>query len=593
MRTLKRIKDPKWTGAGMAPITPTIKFPSEHLAARFLSRIQPKLQNNPDMKRHRNPLLIWLLAVFALQFPSCLTHAQTKVIINAFNNSNEVTVNNGNPWGNWFGTAYYQVLWDSSDASNNVNSGSMQIQTFFPDSGIGGCCGPQFVVYNQNNGISPALTGNGGNPSAAVATNVEFDIKFDPISFYDTNNGVYPAIEVGTRGVDFNQHDFGTLSGALAIGITNAGWVHVSMPIAASANWTNIPDIYFKYFNSSAQGWLNFWVDNIVFDTAPVPIVPPTMRIEKAERALRVIAAGPQFRRSQLVATDTNQSWVGGTYPVTYSFDIGAYDVNPPINEFHVFWIPTASIQGGAINEFTDFSTGSNLLTLHITGGAAGTAAAVATVDWKTNLINANNPNVALRITNNTAKGRWAVTFNSANTGTLTAPGAAPAAFSLPSDAAATFANPLAFLIGLQPNPIAAIGQHLDLLKVQTTGVATPGSAINFDFTTASSLAPAWGLAATENTNTLVLVTNTTSWWIGSTYPDYGAALATAPSLSGPWKTPSYYTSYDTNGYYQTLQGNIESRLVPAAALPTIDGNSNSVKSADAFFRLQLPPPTE
>jgi len=35
----------------------------------------------------------------------------------AFNNSDEINVNNGNAWGNWFRTAFYQVLWDPSDAS--------------------------------------------------------------------------------------------------------------------------------------------------------------------------------------------------------------------------------------------------------------------------------------------------------------------------------------------------------------------------------------------------------------------------------------------------------------------------------------------
>src|SRR5204862_7457848 len=89
-------------------------------------------------------MLKWMLTACALQFAFSSALAQTKVLINAFDTSTEVTYNNGQAWQNWFGTAFYQVLWDASDASNNVNSGSIQIQADYPNSGIGGCCGPQF-----------------------------------------------------------------------------------------------------------------------------------------------------------------------------------------------------------------------------------------------------------------------------------------------------------------------------------------------------------------------------------------------------------------------------------------------------------------
>src|SRR5882672_3417511 len=102
------------------------------------------------MKTNRSSALLWMAAVSMLLFVALNSRAQTQVLINAFNNSDEINVNNGNAWGNWFGTAFYQVLWDPSDASNNPSSGSMFITAFYPDSGIGGCCGPQFVVYNQN-----------------------------------------------------------------------------------------------------------------------------------------------------------------------------------------------------------------------------------------------------------------------------------------------------------------------------------------------------------------------------------------------------------------------------------------------------------
>src|ERR1041385_5721070 len=105
------------------------------------------------------------LVVLGLLLASPRARAQTSVLINAFDSADELSDaahSGANPWQNWFGTAYYQVLWDTSDASNNPSSGSLQIQAFFPDSGIGGCCGPQFVAMDGYGGINPPLTGNGG-----------------------------------------------------------------------------------------------------------------------------------------------------------------------------------------------------------------------------------------------------------------------------------------------------------------------------------------------------------------------------------------------------------------------------------------------
>jgi hypothetical protein len=298
-----------------------------------------------------------------------------------------------------------------------------------------------------------------------------------------------------------------------------------------------------------------------------------------------------------LVAVDTNQSWVGGTYPVSYSFDISAYDVNPPINEFHLFLTPLAFDQGGVVNEYTDYSTASNNLRLIITGGVAGNppSAVLAQVDWKTNIINSNPTQIALSITNPTMIGTWTLTFNSPSTGTLKAPGATPAAFTIGDPNVSTdFANPMAFFIGVQPDPTTAIGQHLEMTGVRTAGVASPGVPINSDLTTGIDT-NIWSMAATELTTWMLAVTNTTSWWVSSSYPDSGAVLATTPNLTPavPWQTPHYYTGFDTNGYYEYTLGTNTWRLLPAAALPTVDGNSNSVKSANAFFRLQSPAPAQ
>src|SRR5437868_8713632 len=74
-----------------------------------------------------------------------------------FDSTNDVS---GPPWQNWFGWAYSGLSWDAtSDASNNPASGSLKIIAQFPSAvpPIGACCGPQYVVMNGLDGISPPL----------------------------------------------------------------------------------------------------------------------------------------------------------------------------------------------------------------------------------------------------------------------------------------------------------------------------------------------------------------------------------------------------------------------------------------------------
>src|SRR5215472_9387032 len=98
------------------------------------------------MTSQRTPLVKWIVTVCVAALLTCGAHAQTKVLVNAFDSSAEVTAS-ANGWNNWFGQAYLTCMWDPSDASNNVSSGSLKLEAFYPNSGAGGCCGPQFVLY--------------------------------------------------------------------------------------------------------------------------------------------------------------------------------------------------------------------------------------------------------------------------------------------------------------------------------------------------------------------------------------------------------------------------------------------------------------
>jgi hypothetical protein len=556
------------------------------------------------MKMKHSLALKWIAAAAALPLVLASSQAQVPVLINAFDTADEVsdTAHSGaNPWQNWYGLAYYQVLWDASDASNNPSSGSLLIEAYYPDSGIGGCCGPQFVAQNGYGGITPPLIGNGGPPSAALATNVEFDVRFAPDSLYVTNANNWPTIEVGTRGLDYGADTFGTFT----IPHAETNWVHRVIAIGASASWTNIPNIFFKYYTTGiSNSWLRLYVDNIKFTTAAVPIVPPVMSIQKPTRALRVFAGSTSqtYDRQQLTSVDTNQSWVGGSYPVSYSYNLLNFPAAPTdqtaIFRYHIFLIPLAYAGGNAIvnNQYLEYQAGNNLWLNISTLNTLTPGQVVAEVAWKTNLPNANPNNIVLSITNATAVGTWTLTFSSATAGTLTAPGASPVGFSLPADAAAQFANPLLAQFGVQPDSGWGQGKWTDVASIQTVGVASPGVAISNNFTTASSLdTNVWNVSNSAQPSSLVLVGSAAAWWVYWTYPDYSSVLGTKGTLSPtiPWKTPAYYTGYASNSVFQAKMGNNVWSLVPTAGLPTVDGISNSAPSVNAFFQTSYPGPAE
>lgn len=546
------------------------------------------------MKTRQTSLLTCLLTGCSLLLAVSTTSAQTNILIHGFDDALEVTDNNGQPWINWFGTAYYQVLWDASDASNDVSSGSVRIEAFFPDSGIGGCCGPQFLAMNGYDGIQPPLAGNGNPGNVPVATNVSFDLRFDPMT--DPNGSAnWPTLEIQTRGVDFAQHTLGTVT----LPVTETNWVHVDVPIAPSANWETIPNIIFKHYSGSRTNWVVLNVDNIVFTLSEVEVSPPTLAIEKAQPALRMLAGNSQYTRTQVATVDENQSWVGGSYPVSYSFTLSSYDINPSLNELHMFLIPMNHVQGGGLDQYTDYSTASNNFRLQITGGDYGTPTVFANLAYKTNTINANPNHVVASLTNNTATGTWSVTFDNSTDGTLTAPGGNSAAFSLPTGVAATFANPLVAVFGVQPNDPANLGQRVDFTHIQTANVAAPGVPVNTDFTTGSAIdTNVWRTASvSDDPANLILVDEGHPYWVNWNYPDIGFTLSTKADLADTgvmWKTPAYFTGYDTNNpiYKKTLGARVTT-LIPEAALPTVDGSSNGIPGTAAFFRMENPAPAE
>ncbi len=568
------------------------------------------------MKNKESSLLKVILAIAMLQFAVTSSHAQiiatngNVVIINNFDTSDQVYLNNNLgtafPWGNWFGQAFSNVVWSASDAGapgDNAGSGSMLIESYFPDGGIGGMYGTQFVVFNGFGAFTPPFDGNGTLlTNVEIVTNLSCDIRFDPISATNAD-GTFPTIEFGTYGVDTNysQYDFGSVT----LQATNTNWVHVSIPIAANAIWSNIPSIYIKIFSgtlsNSAPEFL--YVDNLEFIVGIPPVAHPTLALQKATSSLRIFAQGGQYSRTQIATVDTNQSWVGGTYPVSYSFTISGYSANTAVNEFHAFWLTPLYNGGAPLNQYSDYSSDANVVRLLITQALTGVGTngtVVAALNWKTNLLNSNGGNVMVTVTNPTIVGTWTVTFSNATSGALTAPGGTPAPFTInDANIATDFGNPVVYEFGMQPDPSTSIGAYVDVTHAQTVNVAAPGVPVNSDLTTGSINTNIWMTSSVSAANGIGLVpvsSATTPWWVYWTTPDVGFGLGTKADIGNNsivWKTPNYYANYPTNGPTVINQNAYKWELIPLAGLPTVNGLSNGVPAANAFFMLLNPPPAQ
>ena len=233
------------------------------------------LESNNFMKTKRSSILTGMLAISMLQFAAMNSLAQTVatngniLIVNNFDTAYQVTNNGGFAWQNWYGTAYSNVLWSADDASNNPNSGSLEIVSFFPDAGVSGANGPQFLAIDGFGPFNPALNGNGA-PTNYVITNFTCDVRILPFSVTNAS-GQYPLLEFGTMTTNYSTaYDFGSLQ--LTSAQTN--WVHVSLPLAPSANWAQIPGVFIKSY-SSLTGVDVVEVDNLEFQYGTPPANTP------------------------------------------------------------------------------------------------------------------------------------------------------------------------------------------------------------------------------------------------------------------------------------------------------------------------------
>jgi hypothetical protein len=350
----------------------------------------------------------------------------------------------------------------------------------------------------------------------------------------------------------------------------------------------------------------------------PNPISPPPiMGIQAANvPELRIFAAptaGSTSDRTELATLDESQSWVGQSGPVSYSITLLDYPNPENIQQTHILLVPTAFAgQANLGNEYTPGQppTPNENIDYQATNGMwltifpNGTNGFTGTVSWKTNQPNSNPYQtgvVALVITNSTIVGTWTLTFNSASTGTLTAPGASPVPFTINDPTASTdFANPMIAYFGLEPNGTLGEGQYEDWGGISVSGVA--GINENENFTTESSdniyASGFWQVnsasATAAETGVEIVSTNDfPAYWVNWTLPAANYLIAENTNLmSHTWINPAYYSAY--NSAFETApigaaaqEGTKMWVYLPWQTLPTKDGGQNepvTSVSTNAWF---------
>jgi hypothetical protein len=497
--------------------------------------------------------------------------------------------------GNLWGSAPQTYTLDGSmDADANPASGAEQV-----------------VVTMNGQGNDQFVSKFGfAETNSALFTNAEFDIFWSTSS---PEGSWYFGPFFGHLDFGFTTPSSTDIYDTLDIHLTDAGhWMHVVKAIQTGEDVNGILlKMWCGGYGNPENGTITFWVDNVKL-TGRRPTIQPTLGIQKAIPGLRIFAgsySNPNtYDREQLATVDRNQSWVGGTYPVSYSYTLKSFPTIPvgSVFRFHIFLVPTNSAppgQGFTGNEFIEWNASNNLW---LNVSATNPTNVVADVSWKTNLTASNPDHTALLLTNSTAVGTWTLTFTNATGGMLTAPGASSAAnFSIPAEAAVQFTNPLVAFFGVQPDSGYGMGQYVDVSHIQTIGVKSPGVPVNDDFTADTTLNTAvWDPSDSGAASSLVLAPASMSYWLSWTLPDAGfidsygwGYLGVAPNLaSGPWYVPEYY-----NGYYDgidipgtTRQYSLKWTLIPSSCLPTVNGlpQSGQPLSPNAFFRLYntLPP---
>ena len=488
------------------------------------------------------------------------------LFVDQFTNATEVDAWPHQGWSQ-AGTAEWVA---APDAGGATPAGSMKVNCTFNDPAPNTY---QQVVFQKN------FAGD-----ASRFTYLDMDVKLDPSSFVMQNGSTYGYLEV----IAAVNGDWKWVSlGGMNLAAANTNWTHVSYPLAGQAlanGATNLQGIILKLGGGWAQdGFINavvFYLDNIKLWT---PQVPPTLTLRHAgPGGLQITSTAPtdDWQRQAIVtpASTRDYSWMYASSPVTYSFTLTNFSdaITHPGFEAHMYLINYDTLYNQGFDETypaVDWNA-RDIVNVKIQNNASG--GVDFSFNFKTNSpptgANVDNNNIAV-IHADSALGRWAVTFETPTSVTLTTPSGASTNFSIGQEVANAFNGSMTLHFGTFKNRITNNWAVATFSRIQVTGVAQPfdetfpGPGLNSD--TAN---PFWRVAA--DPAGLVWLPQGTAWWVDWGLPDTGYGMQMSPTLSGPWApyTPSYTVTGATS----------KSATIPEANLPT--GNAG-------FFRMTNPNP--
>lgn len=536
-----------------------------------------------------------------------------------------------NVWNDWFtGTGMGSTsTWVSASSvatpSYAPSQGSLKVQWTWGGNSGDTSYANQVALWESANtyGIAPFGVGT------PYYTNFSCDIMFPATSTVGADNtfgqmqfGDVPAVPTSGNAPGNGQDWFGGANYTLTVSNSQAGvWQHISIPLnptdtaeqaggiaGVAIHWT-------AGYNGGADSTMTgpgiCYIDNVEFEgpaTAPAPTPAPTLTIKPAVPALRMFVgnADTYLREGIISAPGTGQddSWIGGSYPVTYSFQLLDYpsaQVNGTgfLTEFCILpensWPSTANYQTTIYsNPYLDYQD-SNGLYLAISP-YSGTQV-VGRVQWMTN--NASGANASYLYTvltvTNQAVGTWTLTMNNATSGTLTPPGGNSQNFTISDpNVGSDFGNPAVAVLLVDPNAAAGYGAYEDIGTVSITGVAGGNQTENFSaengpFNSGTSPGGYFQNNYSVDTNNLVISENSGNnldkyWvdWNQDLKNDY--YLVTATNIATPpsqWISPLYYSGYnipdETAPYGQPITVNgVYWTLLPQDDLPTSDRGAQS-----------------
>ncbi len=512
------------------------------------------------MKIHRNITTGFLAAAALALTGSAPIQAQT-IITNTFTFTFATTGPTEAPfnttWNQWYNT-YNNVLatcdptTDSSNpvpGANTSDSGSMMIIS--PLAGYTQNLFFGTFASNINNAYDFSVEAN-----TLLYSSVSFDILVAP-GTPTNSSGNYGNIGVGfiNSGYGYEQ----ITAGSVTIPASAAtSWYHVVVPIDQTQGFGNVPGICLGL--NSYGGYPLFtvtdWFDNISINgsIAPPPPPPTMLTPQTPIVGLNLIDTSPTANGDRYQVMNTNDNSGGlsfvGQSSVTYSWTIKEFPADPPYSyQAHFFIVSgsdntnTTTVYPDQYDQAADYNlancifvtvqnvdtNGNGIMSFRYkTNEIAGNLMLFNTVSPTNTAVNSNGWPVqpVCTVIGSPLVGTWSLTFNGTTNVTMTSP-SGNTNFVFDPASAALFADPVALLLGAQPNSVFS-NQAVVYSSFSLTG--TP-AAYTDNFLTDTSLNTNFWVSFANDPNGVVLVPPGSAYWVPWTLPANSFGLFVTSNL--------------------------------------------------------------